>query len=76
VHHQDSTGRKAIHNALQVSETRYRRLFETAQDGIHVPVEESGKIIGANTFILDMPGYSRFVAGLVIRRIFGAENHR
>jgi PAS domain S-box-containing protein len=51
------TERKAIQDALQVSETRYRRLFETAQDGILILDEETGKIIDANKFILDMLGY-------------------
>jgi PAS domain S-box-containing protein len=49
--------RKVIQDALQVSETRYRRLFETAQDGILILDEETGKIIDANKFIIDMLGY-------------------
>jgi PAS domain S-box-containing protein len=51
------TDRKVIQDALQVSETRYRRLFETAQDGILILDEETGRIIDANKFILDMLGY-------------------
>ncbi len=51
------TDRKVIQDALQVSETRYRRLFETAQDGILIIDEETGKIIDANKFMLDMLGY-------------------
>ena len=42
------TDRKVIQDALQASETRYRRLFETAQDGILILDEETGKIIDAN----------------------------
>jgi PAS domain S-box-containing protein len=53
----DITDRKVIQDALQASETRYRRLFETAQDGILILDEETGKIIDANTFILDLLGY-------------------
>jgi PAS domain S-box-containing protein len=53
----DITERKVIQDALQASETRYRRLFETAQDGILILDEETGKIIDANTFVLDMLGY-------------------
>lgn len=40
--------------SLDASESRYRRLFETAQDGILIIDEESGKIIDANPFILKM----------------------
>jgi PAS domain S-box-containing protein len=53
----DITGRKTAQDRLQVSETRYRRLFETAQDGILILDEVTGKIIDANTFIQDMLGY-------------------
>jgi len=51
------TDKKVIQDAMQVSETRYRRLFETAQDGILILDEETGTIIDANKFILDMLGY-------------------
>ena len=40
--------------SLDASESRYRRLFETAQDGILIIDEVSGKIIDANPFILRM----------------------
>ena len=53
----DITDRKAAQIILQVSESRYRRLFETAQDGILILDGVSGKIIDANKFILDMLGY-------------------
>jgi len=43
--------------AMQESEEKYRRLFETAQDGIIILDEKTGKIIDANTFILEMLGY-------------------
>ncbi|WP_321507543.1 PAS domain S-box protein [uncultured Methanoregula sp.] len=42
---------------LKLSELRYRRLFETAQDGILILDGDTGKTIDANTFILDMLGY-------------------
>jgi PAS domain S-box-containing protein len=45
--------------ALQVSELRYRRLFETAQDGILILNADSGKIDDVNPFLTDMLGYSR-----------------
>lgn len=46
---------------LRLSELRYRRLFETAKDGILILHPESGCIIDANPFILqllDMPVYN------------------
>ena len=45
--------------ALKVSEMRYRRLFETAQDGILILNANSGKIDDVNPFLTDMLGYSR-----------------
>lgn len=44
--------------SLNVSELRYRRLFETAQDGILILDADSGKIIDANPFFLDLLDYS------------------
>jgi PAS domain S-box-containing protein len=43
--------------ALKASEARYRRLFETAQDGILILDANTGKIIDSNLFIEDMLGY-------------------
>src|ERR1700730_197733 len=40
-----------------VSELRYRRLFETAQDGILILDADSGKIIDANPFLVDLLDY-------------------
>jgi PAS domain S-box-containing protein len=40
-----------------VSELRYRRLFETAQDGILILDADSGTIIDVNPFLLDLLGY-------------------
>src|SRR3984893_6547348 len=47
-------------SALEASEARYRRLFETAQDAILIldAGEESGKIMDANPFVIDLLGYS------------------
>ncbi|MEN6443980.1 MAG: PAS domain S-box protein [Methanoregula sp.] len=50
----DITGRKSVQDALLASERRYRRLFETAQDGILILDEETGMILDANKCILDM----------------------
>ena len=44
--------------ALQESEKRYRRLFETAQDGILILDARDGQIIDVNPFLTDMLGYS------------------
>jgi PAS domain S-box-containing protein len=44
--------------APEVSELRYRRLFETAQDGILILDAGSGKIIDVNPFLLDLLDYS------------------
>ena len=41
------------------SETRYRRLFESAQDGILILNEETGQIDDVNPFLCNMLGYSK-----------------
>ena len=43
--------------APEVSELRYRRLFETAQDGILILDANTGKIIDVNPFLLDLLDY-------------------
>ena len=43
---------------LKESELRYRRLFESAKDGILILDAETGKIIDANPFILNLLSYS------------------
>jgi PAS domain S-box-containing protein len=42
---------------LKDSEIRYRRLFETAQDGILILDAETGQILDVNPFITNMLGY-------------------
>lgn len=49
---------KRVEKELHKSEIRYRRLFEAAKDGILILDENSGEIIDANPYILDMIGYS------------------
>jgi len=44
--------------ALRDSELRYRRLFEAAQDGILILEAETGIIVDANPFILNLLGFS------------------
>jgi PAS domain S-box-containing protein len=42
---------------LNESELKYRRLFETAQDAILILDGDTGEILDANAFIIDMLGY-------------------
>lgn len=44
---------------LKASEIRYRRLFETAKDGILILHGDTGRITDANPFLQDMLGYSK-----------------
>jgi diguanylate cyclase (GGDEF)-like protein/PAS domain S-box-containing protein len=44
---------------LRTSETRYRRLFETAQDGILLLDAKTGQITDVNPFMVAMLGYPR-----------------
>lgn len=44
--------------AIRASELRYRRLFETAQDGILILDAHSGQVVDANPFMKDLLGYS------------------
>ncbi len=44
---------------LKDSELRYRRLFETAQDGILILDAETGMIEDVNPYLMKMLGYSR-----------------
>ena len=49
---------KAAAARLQTSELRYRRLFETAKDGILLLDAETGRITDVNPFLEDLLGYS------------------
>jgi PAS domain S-box-containing protein len=51
--------RRRAELALQVSEIRYRRLFETAQDGILLLDAGTGQIFDVNPFLVEMLGYSK-----------------
>jgi PAS domain S-box-containing protein len=55
---EDITDRKQSEEALKISETRYRRLFESAQDGILILDAETGQISDVNPFLVEMLGYS------------------
>ena len=51
--------RQRVEKALQDSELRFRRLFETAHDGILLLDADTGQITELNPFLIDMLGYSR-----------------
>ncbi len=55
---EDITDQKKTEEALKSSENRYRRLFETAQDGILILDAETGQISDVNPFLVEMLGYS------------------
>lgn len=55
---QDVTERNKVQEALRVSETRYRRLFETAQDGILLLDSKTAAITDANPFLIKLLGYT------------------
>lgn len=55
---EDITAEKQSEEALKISETRYRRLFETARDGILLLDAGTGQISDVNPFLLEMLGYS------------------
>lgn len=50
---------KALNRTLFESELRYRRLFESAQDGILILNAKSGSISDVNPYLIDMLGYSQ-----------------
>jgi PAS domain S-box-containing protein len=55
---QDITDRQQTEAALLTSAIRYRRLFEASQDGVLILDAETGQIIQANPFLLNLLGYS------------------
>ncbi len=55
----DISGRKLAEELLKTSETRYRRLFETAKDGIIILDAETGMIVDVNPFLINLLGYAR-----------------
>jgi two-component system cell cycle sensor histidine kinase/response regulator CckA len=44
--------------ALQYSEKRYRRLFESAKDGILILDADTGQVVDVNPFLIQLLGYS------------------
>ena len=64
----DITERKRAENQVRVSEIRYRRLFETAHDGVLVLDPRTRKITDANPFMTRLLGYPH--AQLVGKELF------
>jgi len=59
VMHEVEVGREQqrAEHLLQISEARYRRLFETAQDGILILDADTGQITDVNPYLVKMLGY-------------------
>jgi PAS domain S-box-containing protein len=55
---EDITERKQAEDSLRESEVRYRRLFESAKDGILILDANTGKVTAANPYIEEVLGYS------------------
>ena len=58
-----------MREALQNSELKYSRLFETSKDGILILDAESGQIVDVNPFLVELLGYS--YEQLVNKNIWG-----
>lgn len=52
------TNKEITLEALKNSEKRYRRLFESAQDGILILDFHTGKVVDVNPFLMQLLGYS------------------
>jgi PAS domain S-box-containing protein len=55
----DITNRRKAEKQVEISESRYRRLFEAAQDGILILDSESGRVIDVNRFMTDLLRHPR-----------------
>ncbi len=55
----DATERTRAGQALRASETRYRRLFEAAKDGILILDPDTGRIVDVNPYMTELTGFSR-----------------
>jgi PAS domain S-box-containing protein len=49
----------SLEKELRASEIRYRRLFESAKDGILILDAETGKIVDVNPFLINLLGFSK-----------------
>jgi len=59
LYEKDITHHKQVEERLTISETNYRRLFETAKDGIILLDAETGMITDVNPFLIELLGYSK-----------------
>lgn len=64
-------GRAVVTDRKQAAETRYRRLFESARDGIVLVDAATARIIDLNPYVEQCFGYSR--GELVGRKVWGTE---
>ncbi len=55
----DVTDRKITEDEKYISEIRYRRLFESAKDGILILNADNGDIVDVNPFLIDLLEYSK-----------------
>jgi PAS domain S-box-containing protein len=55
----DISERKLAEEVIKASEMNYRRLFETAKDGILILDAKSGDIIDVNPFLIELLGYTK-----------------
>ncbi len=53
----DISEHKQLEEKLHASETMYRRLFETAKDGVLILDANNGRILEANPFMTELSGY-------------------
>jgi putative two-component system response regulator len=51
--------RKKTKDLVKASELRYRRLFETAREGVLILDAQTGQIVDVNPFLIEMLGYSK-----------------
>lgn len=56
--HELAVKNKLSEEFLVISETRYRRLFEAARDGILILDAETGMIVDVNPFLIELLGYT------------------
>ena len=55
----DVSERKRAEETLRASEIRYRRLFESAKDGILILDAETGMVVDVNPFLVELLGFSQ-----------------